>query len=143
MRKDNLRSIRFCSRGRTGERGFVLVAALALAILYFALMELMLIDSTRALQEAQRFRARVIAAAMAESGAEMAAARMIELSGSTARANDGQGEMSGVYRRSGCCDFELLGNATTSGVPEASARVRVQGRINGTTVSIDYTTHSQ
>ena len=50
-----------CSRARTtnrSERGIVLVDALVLAVLYFALMELMMVDASRSLQEAQRFRAR-------------------------------------------------------------------------------------
>jgi len=67
MPRTNLRSIRFFSRGRTTEqRGYVLISAIALAILYFGLMELMLIDSARALRESQRFRARVMAATLAD-----------------------------------------------------------------------------
>src|SRR6266566_4686861 len=78
MPRTSLRSIRFFSRGRTTEqRGYVLISAIALAILYFGLMELMLIDSSRALREAQRFRARVTSAALAESAAELSAAQMI------------------------------------------------------------------
>ena len=47
-------SIRFFSRGRTeSQRGFVLVIALVLAILYFMLMGLVMIDSSRAQTEAQ------------------------------------------------------------------------------------------
>ena len=42
-------STRSSFRARTRERGYVLITAIALAILYFALMELMLIDSSRAL----------------------------------------------------------------------------------------------
>ena len=61
MRKETLRSIRSSSRARTSERGFALIAAIALSVLYFALMELMLIDSSRELAEARRFRARIVA----------------------------------------------------------------------------------
>ena len=71
-----MRSIRSSSRARTSERGFALIAALTLAVLYFALMELILIDSSRSLAEAQRFRARIMAATLAEDAAELAALNM-------------------------------------------------------------------
>ena len=67
----------FVPRPHARERGYVLIAAIALAILYFALMELMLIDSSRALREAQRFRSKVIATTLAESAAELSAASMV------------------------------------------------------------------
>lgn len=145
-----MQSISFFSRGHTdakssrrGERGFVLATALLIAVLYFALMELMLLDSTRALQGAQRFRAHVMAATLAEDGAELAAAGMVAKSGANVDRDDLQGTVSGNYVRSGCCNFELTGDASTKGVPPASAHVRLQGRVTGATVSIDYSTHSQ
>ncbi|HEX7420223.1 MAG TPA: hypothetical protein VF505_10080, partial [Thermoanaerobaculia bacterium] len=58
---------------RKNQRGFVLITALTISILYFALMELLLIDSSRALREAQRFRAHVLAGTLAESAADLAA----------------------------------------------------------------------
>lgn len=76
----------------TNERGYVLISAIALAVLYFGLMELMMIDSSRALREAQRFRARVVASALAENAAELAAANMITQPGSTTTAQDDQGK---------------------------------------------------
>ncbi|HET7435605.1 MAG TPA: hypothetical protein VFN10_12930, partial [Thermoanaerobaculia bacterium] len=65
---------RSCSRARTTERGFALIAAIVLAVLYFGLIELLLLDSARELREAQRFRARIVALTNAENGAERAAA---------------------------------------------------------------------
>src|SRR5204863_3948307 len=79
--KESLRSIRSSFRGRTTERGYVLISAIVLAILYFALMELMLIDSSRAVREAQRFRARIVATTLAESAAELAALQLVTASG--------------------------------------------------------------
>lgn len=135
---------RFFNRGRTSsQRGFVLGAALLIAVLYFALMELLLLDSTRSLQEAQRFRARIVAATLAESAAELAAAGMITKPGGEAQGEDAQGTMVGKYVRSGCCSFELIGEATSKGVPPATAHVRLQGRIVDNQVTIDYSTHSQ
>jgi Tfp pilus assembly protein PilX len=143
MPRTNLRSIKFFSRGRTTEqRGYVLISAIALAILYFGLMELMLIDSARALRESQRFRARVMAATLAESAAELAAAQMVNGTSNAANAQDDQGKMNGALNRTGN-DFELNGEGVTSGVPPVRATVRVQGRIEGSRVMIDYTFHSQ
>src|SRR5438094_727313 len=92
MNKDGLQSMRSSFRDRTtDQRGYVLISAIALAVLYFALMELMLIDSSRALREAQRFRARVVASALAENAAELAAANMITSPGKTKNAQDDKG----------------------------------------------------
>lgn len=136
-------SINFSSRGRTEERGFVLAAALLVAVLYFALMELLLLDATRALQDAQRFRSHLIAATLAEDGAELAAAGMVTKSGGSADRDDDAGKVVGTYVRNGCCSFELKGDATAKAVPPASAHVRLQGRIEGNTITIDYATHPQ
>src|SRR5258708_13978010 len=85
MNKTGWLSMRFSSRDRTSsQRRYVLITAIALAVLYFGLMELMLIDSSRALREAQRFRSRVVASALAESAAELAAAQMGTRPGATA-----------------------------------------------------------
>ncbi len=135
--------MRFSYRGRTtDQRGYVLISAIALAVLYFGLMELMLIDSSRALREAQRFRARVVASALAESAAELAAADMINHPGTTVTAQDDQGQMTGGLNANGN-QFELMGEGTTSGVAPVKASVRVQGRILGSRIAIDYTFHSQ
>jgi len=135
--------MRFLCRGRTtDERGYVLISAIALAILYFGLMELMLIDSSRALREAQRFRGRVVASALAESAAELAAAQMVSRPGATATARDEQGQMTATLNTSGNT-FEIIGEGTTTGVVPMKASVRVQGRIEGTHIAIDYTFHSQ
>ena len=132
------------SRSKHGERGIVLVAALVLAVLYFALMELMMMDASRSLNEAQRFRARVVAEALAENGAELAAAQMITRDGGTASYTDDQGTINGKYRRVDCCAYELIGTGRTTGVIPQSSTVRLQGRIpRGTTkITIDYAEHS-
>ena len=135
--------MRFSFRGRTtDQRGYVLISAIALAVLYFGLMELMLIDSSRALREAQRFRARVVAATLAESAAELAAAQMVTRPSASASATDDQGRMTGTLTTSGG-QFELEGQGVTAGVVPVTATVRVQGRILGTHIAIDYTFHSQ
>jgi hypothetical protein len=128
---------------RTHERGYVLIAAIALAILYFALMELMLIDSSMALREAQRFRSRVVAATLAESAAELSAASMVTRNaGDDINADDEQGSMKATCKVSGTA-FVIDAEATTSGVMPMKSAVSVQGRIMGQQVMVDYTYHSQ
>ncbi|MGZ4808294.1 MAG: hypothetical protein ACXVH7_08680 [Thermoanaerobaculia bacterium] len=132
------------SRARTtnkSERGIVLIAALVLAVLYFGLMELMMIDASRSLGEAQRFRARVVAETLAENGAELAAANMLSRNGGAASYTDDQGTITGKYRRIDCCAYELTGTGQTAGVIQQSSSVRLQGRIDGTAITIDYAEH--
>jgi hypothetical protein len=130
-------------RARTRERGYVLIAAIALAILYFALMELMLIDSSRALREAQRFRSHVVAATLAESAAELSAASMVTRNaGDNINADDEQGSMKANCKVAGTA-FDIDAEANTSGVMPMKATVRVQGRIVGQRVMVDFTYHSQ
>jgi hypothetical protein len=105
-------------------------------------MELMLIDSSRALREAQRFRSRIVAATLAESAAELASAQMVTRPGGTVNAQDEQGLMTGSLRINGN-QFEIDGEGTTAGVVPVKSTVRVQGRVEGSRVAIDYTFHSQ
>jgi hypothetical protein len=127
---------------RVHERGFVLIAALCLAILYIAFMELLLIDSSRALAEAQRFRSKIVAAVLAENGAELAAARMVERTARNAEGTTAEGAFSGRYTRTQQ-NFELTGEGTTSGVSPSSASVELRGAVNGTRVTIAFSQHSQ
>lgn len=135
------------NRGRTDrERGYALISALLLAVLYFGLMDLMLIDSTRALREAQRFRARLLAATMAENAAELAARQIVTVRVARVTYEDWQGTAQGDLRPSST-GFDLTGNATTKGVVAAHASVLIQGHIDAPplppVVHIDFTRHSQ
>ena len=136
-----MRSIRSSFRGRTTERGYVLISAITLAILYFALMELMLIDSSRAVREAQRFRARIVATTLAESAAELAALQLVTAPGGPVNATDDQGTMSATLQRSGK-KFTIVANAESTGVPPQKAAVEVEGEVEGTKVSVSYTYHT-
>jgi hypothetical protein len=130
--------------GRREERGFVLIAALTLAILYFALMELLLVDSSRQLAEARRFRSRVTAAVVAENAAELAAQGMVGSSGRSIDEQSDEGLMKGQYRATGGNAFEIEASGETRGTERQSARVFVQGRVeSGGVVKIDYTMHRQ
>lgn len=146
-----MRSIRFINRARRtdgrSERGFALAIAIVLAVLYFGLIELLLIDSSRDLAEARRFRARVIAWTLAENAAERAAHSIAVMTPATLppmRAENEQGTMrSSVIRAPQ--NFYLVGEGETKGVIRTKAKVTVIGRVDSTKVPpqvyIDYTMH--
>ena len=138
-----MRSIRSCSRAYTNsERGFALIAAIVLAVLYVALIELLLLDSARELSEARRFRARVVAATLAENGAELAAAALVSNPSADVNTTDEQGSISGMMRKTDETHFRITGDGTTSGLIRTSAHVDLQGRIEGTSIKIEYAVHT-
>jgi len=129
----------------SSQRGFVLVMALVLSFLYFALMTLILVDCTRALHEANRFRARIVAATLAENGAELAALNITSLvDRPVPEDKDWQGTFSGDRKMTPASgDFEINAYGTAIGVVTQKAFVRVQGRVMGNVVTIDYAMHTQ
>jgi hypothetical protein len=144
--KEILRSIRFFSRARTNsQRGFVLIMALVLSFLYFALMSLILLDSTRALHEANRFRARIVASTLAENGAELAAQNITSLlSRPVPEDKDWQGTFSAEREMTPVSgEFVINAHGTAIGVLTQKAFVRLQGRVVGNVVKIDYAMHTQ
>jgi hypothetical protein len=150
MERDVLRSIRSFSRARTNsQRGYALIAAIVLAVLYFLMIELLMIDASRELAEARRFRAKIVALTLAENGAELAAAAMLYRDDANVSAEDWQGTVTGEMRRTmtspGAYEipFTIVGNAETKGLVKTKANVYVQGRILGNQIRIQYTMHSQ
>jgi len=129
-------------RARTRERGYALISAIALAILYFAVMQLILIDSSRVLREAQRFRSKVISSNLAENAAELAAAQMVMTTVRNVDAKDAEGTMKGKLQRA-TADFMIEAEGTSYGAESKRATVKLQGRVLGTKVVVDYATHSQ
>ena len=113
-----------------------------LALLYFMLMQLMLVDASRALSEAQRFRAKVVAATLAENGAELAAARLIVRQSARVQAEDGQGKMTGSLLRNDR-NFRIEAEGETKGILKVKATVLVEGSTSGQRVYIDYFRQSQ
>jgi hypothetical protein len=140
-----LPSIRSSFRARTRERGYALISAIALAVLYFAVMQLIMIDSNRALHEAQRFRAKVMAAALAENGAELAASQLALATAAKppVNATDGDGKMTGTLLQRTTSEFVITGEGTSYGTEPRTATVRLQGRTLGAKVMVDYAFHSQ
>lgn len=116
--------------------------ALVLAVLYFGLIELLMIDSARELAEARRFRARIVAETLAENGAELAANQLVSKASNQVDAEDWQGTIRGQMLKTGLDQFDIVGDGATSGITESKARVRVRGRVHGSRVLIQYTIHS-
>jgi hypothetical protein len=125
-----------------------------LAVLYFGLMQLLLIDSSRALTEAQRFRARIVAAALAESGAELAAEQIVTRPSATVPPTaDFQGTKSGRMKITRNPpggvdgDFEIEAQGTSIGTMTQEAIVSIKGRVkaDGPNVYlyIDFCEHTQ
>lgn len=137
------------SRARTSERGFVLLAAIVLAVLYFGLMELLLLDSARELNEAQRFRARIVAAALAENAAELAMEGVVTGPVKPVKFEDSQGKMEAsvlinpMANAPGTRTFIIDAKASTKGALRQDAWVQVFGELTGGQVRINYTFHSQ
>jgi len=130
---------------RNRERGFALAVAIILAVLYFGLIELLMIDSSRELDQARRFRDRVVALTLAENGAELAAFQMITAPPVSVPTpyEDWQGTATGELRRPEPDKFTLLGIGVTKGIVKSKATVRVIGHVeNETKVYIDYTMHT-
>lgn len=138
---------------RRSERGIALIAAIVLAVLYFGLIQLLLIDSSRDLREAQRFRARVVALTLAENGAELAAHDLVERSGGFADEEDWQGTYTGRRQSASSASssnpalvpFLLVGTGETKGTVKVHAKVRVFGWYDSVSkhVTVNYTMHSQ
>ncbi len=137
-----MRSIRSCSRApKSSERGYALIAALVLAILYFAMVELLLLDASRELAEARRFRARIVAETLAENGAELAALNIVTTKMSEVNAEDWQGTLIGrMVNADGTFDIQAEGKS--SGLAESKAKVIVRGRVVGGDVRVQYTVHT-
>jgi hypothetical protein len=115
--------------------------AIVLAVLYFALVELVLLDSQRELAEARRFRARIVAETLAENAAELAAMQIVTRE-STPQFSIGieDGTISGRMMKT-ASGFEIHGEGTTSGITQSTARVILRGRVVGTNVRIQYSLH--
>jgi len=112
-----------------------------LAVLYFGLIELLMIDSSRELAEARRFRARLVAETLAESAAELAAKEIVTKTAANVTAEDWQGTMRGRMLKNSGGTFDIEAEGVTTGLTISKSRVIVRGRIVGTDVRIQYTQH--
>ena len=117
------------------------------------MIELLMLDSSRDLAEARRFRAKVVAQTLAENAAELAALNLAQPSAPAVpvEAEDWQGTMRGTVRKTAAQSesgseqqlFTLSGVGEATGTVKSRATVRVNGRIIGSRIVIDYAQHSQ
>jgi Tfp pilus assembly protein PilV len=141
-------SIRSSRRARAdGERGFALLATLVLSVLFFALIALVLWESTLRYRAAQSFRARVVAQTLAENAAEVAARGLADGSSLSADAEIDDGTMKAAGQASrdvdGTVRFTIEAEGTTRGAHPARATVTVHGLLDGERVRVTRTRHSQ
>ncbi|HUP66118.1 MAG TPA: hypothetical protein VM557_12650 [Thermoanaerobaculia bacterium] len=127
--------IEFWRRGRN-ERGSALLGALLIAILYFLLMGLALAESSSVERDIHRQRARIAAEILADNGAELAAAGMIERSGHSAEIETTAGKAEGTYTRLPGDRFVIEASGQSAGVAIVRARVILRGRFRGQAVEI-------
>ncbi|HEX8619289.1 MAG TPA: hypothetical protein VF911_17030 [Thermoanaerobaculia bacterium] len=113
-----------------------------LAVLYFGLIELLLIDSSRELTSARRYRSRVIAQTFAENAAEGAALHIVDAASGTFNETTAEGTMTGSMARTGSV-FVLTGTGRATGLEGTEATVWVQGQIDGNRIEIHFAGHSQ
>lgn len=128
------------------EGGWVLLSVLVISTLYFALMALVLWESTVRYRAAQRFRARVVAQALAESAAEMAARDLATGSSGSVEEEIDDGIMAREATITGNAaggTFHIEAAGRSFGVPPVEASVEVWGRLVDGRVVIDRTSHSQ
>lgn len=117
--------------------------AIIVAVLYFGMIELMMLDASRELAEARRFRARIVALTLAENAAEGAALHIVDNVPQPFNEENEQGTMSGRVMKNSDGTFVLTGDGESSGLESTKAHVRVQGHVSGTSITIDLTLHSQ
>lgn len=130
-----MRSTRYSSRARTtNERGFALLWAIGLAVLFFMMIQLVLMESGLELKEAQLFRSRIVAMVLAENGAELAAAQIVDTIINNPEHEDWQGKVYGTMTRNELNEeFTIVGTGETAGTHRTKAVVEVRGVIDKVT----------
>ncbi|HXI12846.1 MAG TPA: hypothetical protein VNM92_09375 [Thermoanaerobaculia bacterium] len=131
-----------------GERGFVLLSVLLLALLYFGMMELMAIETSEAARSASRFRSRIVAQTLAESAAEVGLHKMLYSSSRSATSEGIDGTMTSEQTLNPDGSFEIRASGVSRGAFSMRATVSIYGRATirddgSTELSIDRTLHSQ
>lgn len=143
--RGNLRSTSSSFRGSTirAQRGYALISAIILAILYIALINLLLIDSTRELKEAQRFRAQIMAQTLAENAIELGAESLMTRYMSRDKKETAMGEASWRMERDPSNGtFDIRGEGTSKGVMNVKTVARIRGKITPTgDISIEEATY--
>jgi type II secretory pathway component PulK len=135
------------TRRRTvDQKGFALISALVLTFLFFALVALLMIESTSVLRAALHFRSRIVAQSLAESGAELAARSMMANGSTTITTELPEGTVKGEYTKSSSIvgeRFVISGTGSTKGADAMTASVRLYGSVTGGSIQVEQSEHSQ
>jgi hypothetical protein len=131
-----------------GERGFALLSAIVIAVLFFVLIQLLLVEATSASRQAVRFGARITSQVLAENAAELAALQMVRLGPMGLQEQLDGASIQATWQRfpeqnAGEVPYLIRASASVEGVQPVEARVEVYGRLGATWITVDRTEHSQ
>lgn len=121
----------------TDQRGFALLSALFLAVLYFGLMELMLHQTTETLRETQRAEGRIAAEILADNAAELGAENLVNTLQRTAKLDYGVHSMRAVTKMVGTNSFSIIADGRFNAVGRSAIRLQIEGRITGSGIVIE------
>ena len=133
IRKERSSSMRKSRRQCSGtERGFALVSAIVFAFLFFAMIGLILIESTISLRMAHQYRAKVVANNLAESAVQLALEELVIEEDGVVAFNSSDGSMTTTCKRKanplqGGFDFVIEATGQSAGVTKSRSRVVARG----------------
>jgi hypothetical protein len=113
-------------------------------VLYFGLIELLLMDASRELKAARQFRARIVAQTLAENAAEGAAWMLLDptVPPEPFDEENEQGTMSGRMTKN-VKAFKLTGVGVSAGLEKTRANVLLEGYLENGEIHVDVSVHSQ
>lgn len=128
------------------ERGFALVSALVLAFLFFALIGLILIESTLSLRIAHQYRAKIVANNLAESAVQLALQELAIDEDGELEVDTAEGKISTTCRLTpsasqGGYDFEIAAVGVSAGVTRSRSRIIARGHQSVGTVIVREVEH--
>jgi hypothetical protein len=130
-------SLTVSSRRVRADRGFALVSALLISVLFFGLIELTLRDTTERVRAAHRYRARIASEILADNGVDLAAAGMILGAPKEETRENRDGTMTGSFQLLPGNRFEIVGEGESAGVTRVRTRVVLRGRITGNSIVVE------
>ena len=129
------------------ERGYALLSTLVLAVLFFALISLVLWESALRSRSAQSFRSRIVAQTLAEDAAELAARAIGDGTSPSVSEESDEGTMEAKGATTtdidGTTRFKIEAEGSSRGVQRAHATVTVRGRVEQGALRVTQTRHSQ
>lgn len=113
-------------------------------MLYFGLIELLLIDSARELKAARQFRSRIVAQTLAENAAEGAAWMLLDptVAPEPFDEENEQGSMSGRMTKN-LKSFVIDGSGEGKGLEKSRAQVHLEGYFEEGEIHVDVSVHTQ